>query len=79
MIIKIYDSMFYDPMFYHFFITRHLFLTKEKRKFVCTIEKGVTERVCQRSHSGSGKTRERTADGGQRTANGERWMTENNK
>ena len=71
--------MFYDSMFYHFFITRHLFLTKEKRKFVCTIEKGVTERVCQRSRSGSGKTRERTADGRQRTANGERRTVDGGK
>ena len=71
--------MFYDSMFYHFFITRHLFLTKEKRKFVCTIEKGVTERVCQRSQSGSGKTRERTADGRQRTANGERRTVDGGK
>ena len=71
--------MFYDSMFYHFFITRHLFLTNEKRKFVCTIEKGVTERVCQRSHSGSCKTKERTADGGQRTANGERRTVDGGK
>ena len=54
MIIKDYDSTCYHSMFYHFFNTRHLsFLTKEKRKFVCTIEQGVTERVCRRSPSGS--------------------------
>ena len=69
--------MFYDSMFYHFFITRHLFLTKEKRKFVCTIEKGVTERVCQRSHSGSGKTK--GTDGGWRTADDERRTVDGGK
>lgn len=53
MIIKTYDSTFQHFVFYHFFITRHLFSTEEKRKFVCTLEQGVTERVCRRSHSGS--------------------------
>lgn len=63
--------MFCDPMFYHFFITRHLFLTKEKRKFVCTIEKGVTERakdlIAGAVKQGNGR---RMADSGRRTANG---------
>lgn len=60
-------------MFYHFFITRHLFFTKEKQKFVCTIEQGAAERVVKDLIAGVRKTSQngrRMADGERRTVDG---------